>query len=347
MSAYWQAEASFDWDRYVGEQGGEKASRTRPEYLLTCSKCQKEKLAVNPKRRRWRCFTCNEGGRDAASLISQAEGLPWYAAIQAVLSGSQYSIGPLDQITTLLEQPADRPANWVPVVRRFPDGFEDCRASFASSEYARKRGISDEVCDAMGLGYCHRGRFRGRLVFPVRNELGQWIFYQGRASWDVEKVPKLPNHSDSFRRAAHVKTLSCHFDPEKGHAGASDVLLNLDQVIQRGFKRIAVVEGPVDCAHAFPDCVAAFGKVLSGRQIELLMRAGVTELDLCFDAEALQDMFRVAPVLADLFIVRVVRLPAGKDPGDLSKPQIDHHRLETPVWGSGDRLRQLHFPLRQ
>jgi DNA primase len=140
----------------------------------------------------------------------------------------------------------------------------------------------------------------------------------------------------------HIKVLSPR--SQEGFAGPADCLLNLGYVSDRLAlfnRRCLLVEGPVDCAHAWPDAVASWGKKISPQQIELLIRAGVQGLDLCWDSDASAEMMRVSPILADLFDLRIVTLPPGRDPGDLSKEQIEACRADAVHLGSGDRLARL------
>jgi DNA primase len=351
MSEFWQAEARFDWEAYVAERGGMRALRgRRDEYLLTCPECSKPKLAVNVRRRAWRCFTCDDAGRDAASLVAKIEQLMWKDAIAVVLTGHHKPIGSIDKVESRLEQGAERPRSWVPRARPWPDSFEPVgnhsAAGRAGLAYCHERGIPEYVAQAMVLGVCSRGRFRNRLVFPVFDNAGRLVFYQGRAMWK----PK------AYER--HIKTLSPRLDDDGELAGAGDVLLNLSYLVREGIDSALVTEGPIDCAHGWPDVVASWGKHLSDRQIELLMRAGIKNLDLCYDQDPVKcapdgrilpggsdAMGKLAPLLGDLFTVRVVRLPAGKDPGNLSKDEIERYRAQATSWGTGERLNKVRTTL--
>jgi hypothetical protein len=351
VSEFWQAESRFDWEAYVAEHGAMRALRgSRDEYLLTCPECGKPKLAVNVRRRAWRCFTCNDAGRDAASLVSKLEQLLWKDAIAVVLSGHHRPIGPIDRVDHKLGGESPRPRSWIPRARPWPEGFEPVgnhsAVGQAGLSYCHERGIPEYVAQAMALGVCGRGRFRNRLVFPVLDSAGRLVFYQGRAMWQPRAYER------------HIKTLSPRLDADGELAGAGDVLLNLSFVSREGVDSVLVTEGPVDCAHAWPDAVATFGKHLSDRQIELLMRSGIKSLDLCYDQDPLKlapdgrplpggadAMGKLAPLLNDLFKVRVVRLPAGKDPGDLTKDEIEQCRSQAAEWGTGERLNKVRTTL--
>jgi DNA primase len=341
-SAYWRAEARFDWARYVIDAGGVRAVHSRTgEYLLECPDCRKPKLAVNTETRAWRCFTCADAGRDAASLVAKVEGRMFHEALEAVMSGQMQAVGRIDMVEYRL---GDRIRTRVEVPNEmvWPDYYcsltgypqpQMLEMWIKAVAYCRFRGIGDNVVAEMRLGFGAKGLFCNRLIFPVLDSGGRLIFYQGRAMW-----PKTTQKH-------YIKTLSPK--REEGYAGASDVLLNLQYLSEHGLpERVLVVEGPIDCAHAWPDAVASFGKQLSARQMQLLVRAGVKQVDLGWDPEEVKTTERQAALLTDLFIVRVVTWPAGKDPGDLSKSEIEHYRQKARVWGSGDRLGTLQNTIR-
>lgn len=338
MSAFWAAEARFDWEGYVSERGGMRALRgRRDEYLMACPDCGKTKLAINVKRRAWRCFTCDDAGRDAASLVGKIDQLPFRDAIAVVLGGHHRPIGSIERVEPKLGADSERPRSWIPQARPLPEAFEPVgghsSVGITGLRYAHERGIPEYISQAMALGVCSRGRFRNRLVFPVFDNANRLIFYQGRAMWT-------PKPYERF-----IKTLSPRTEDD-GQAGSGDCLLNLAYVAREGLDKILVTEGPIDCAHAWPDAVCTFGKNLSGRQIELMMRAGIRAIDLCFDADAVDAMVKAAPLLADLFRVRVIRLPPGQDPGGLTKDEIEAFRAVAVEWGTGQRLEQVRTTLK-
>jgi DNA primase len=331
-STFWQAEARFDWLGFVRDKGGIRALQANnEEYLLVCPGCGKPKLAVNVKKRAWQCWTCGEAGRDACSLIAKVERLAWSDALVSVLSGQRRPVGPINEVKAALEEDLPPPAALKAIP--YPDGFfflsdpQDVAAMRKATVYCQFRNIDPMIAQEMRLGICTRGLYRSRLIFPVFGSGGQLLFYQGRATW-----PPIPGRH-------YIKTLSPR--KEEGTAGPAGCLLNLQWLIERGCpKRLLVVEGPIDCAHAWPDAVACFGKKLSTRQMELLVRAGVRELDLGFDADAMDTTLKQAPLLADLFELRVVHWPENKDPGDLTKDEIEICRQSAMPWGDG-RLGEL------
>ncbi len=333
-STYEQAQQRFDWEEYIKHHGGMPEIQGGGEYIMDCPVCQKPKMAINVKTRKWRCFTCEEGGYDATSLVVWVQQMLWHEAMAVVMTGEQRTIGRIDRIEFEEQKAPLRPPSWIPRQLQFPPGWEpvgsQSPAGMLGIAYCQKRGIPEYVVQEMRLGVCTQGRFTKRLIFPCYDNAGRLIFYQGRAMWNPRQNER------------HIKTLSSKVQDPATDAGAGDCLLNLQYLVaQKQTERLLVVEGPVDAAHAWPDAVCVFGKRISPRQIELLMRAGVRELDLGLDPDAIETVMKQAPGLADIFKLRIVTWPQGTDPGELTKEQIDGYRAQAVEWGTGERLRKL------
>jgi hypothetical protein len=355
VTAFWAAEARFDWYSYIQAKGAVRAiAGRRDEYSLVCPQCGKLKLAINVQRRRWRCFTCGDGGRDGASLVARVEQPPWHEGLIRVMEGHRAVIGRIDRLVTGLFETQDK-AVFKPKVMTYPAGFRSLYMPLDGTvlaaggqelahavRYASKRRLPAYAIEAMRLGVCTQGPMRGRMIFPAFDSGGRLIFFQGRAMWE-------PQASE----LRHIKTLSPR--AEEGFAGPGDCLLNLQYVADHvDTERVLVVEGPIDTAHGWPDVVGSWGKKISPRQMELLVRAGIKAIDLCWDNDVLtqeqrdrgvingyEAALKAAPLLSDLFEVRVVCLPLDRDPGDLDKHEIETYRAAAPRWGTGDRLMRL------
>ena len=151
-------------------------------------------------------------------------------------------------------------------------------------------------------------RFRGRLVFPIRDPRGRVIGFGGRILGDGQ--PKYLNSPDTPL-----------FD--KGRT-----LYNLDRAapVARKSGRLLVVEGYMDviglAQAGIADAVAPLGTALTEMQLQLLWRV-VPEPILCFDGDAagqragLRAALRALPLLEPGHSLRFATLPAGQDPDDL------------------------------
>lgn len=325
--------ASFDWQAWVDAKQGRKEGRF--EYLFVCPRCQHEKLSVNPTRQRWRCFVCARGGADALSLVT------WMGASDDELSAFSLDESDLSAVRCILHEDAGaaklaRPLNWKAAARPEPKmlplsaTYQHSVFVRLATDYAYYRGITPEAIAGMRLHVGISGRYVARLIFPVYDVThGGLLFFQARdVTGQQEKKIIGP---------AATETL----------AGSGDVLLNYETILTRKFRRVALVEGPVDCAHAWPDAVGLWGKVISDRHLRLLYQAGVKEVDVLLDPdvpEATRD--RLLHTVMDLFVTRLVELPEGKDPGSLPKREIEQLRNAAPVIAHYGAQRLLRCKLR-
>src|SRR6185369_2088634 len=151
-------------------------------------------------------------------------------------------------------------------------------------------------------------RFRGRLMFPIRDARSRVIAFGGRILGEGE--PKYLNSPDTIL-----------FD--KGRT-----LYNIDRAgpASRTAKRLIVVEGYMDVIGldraGIAEAVAPNGTALTEGQMERLWRLDPAPI-LCFDGDnagkkaAIRAALRALPLLRPDRTLKFVELPAGKDPDDV------------------------------
>jgi DNA primase len=162
--------------------------------------------------------------------------------------------------------------------------------------------------DKPGAGKEPYDRFRGRLMFPIRDPRGRCIAFSGRILGPGE--PKYLNSPDTPV-----------FD--KGRS-----LFNIEKAApaSREAKRIIVVEGQMDVIAldqaGIQEAVAPLGTALTEGQLGLLWRLSSSPL-LCFDGDsagqkaAVRAALRALPAVGPSRSLSFVTLPAGQDPDDL------------------------------
>ena len=153
-------------------------------------------------------------------------------------------------------------------------------------------------------------RFRGRLMFPIRDQRGRVIAFGGRILGDGE--PKYLNSPETVL-----------FD--KGRT-----LYNIDRAgpASRKANRLIVVEGYMDVIAldraGIAEAVAPNGTALTEAQLERLWRLEPAPI-LCFDGDSagqkasVRAATRALPHLGPERTLRFVALPAGQDPDDVVK----------------------------
>lgn len=204
-----------------------------------------------------------------------------------------------------------------------------------------RKGFEPEEIEAAGLaikrdqgGYYDR--FRGRLMFPIRNVKGEIIAFGGRALGDAQ--PKYMN------------------SPQTPLFDKSRVLYGLDLAREavRASQAIVIVEGYVDViiAHqyGFHNVVAPLGTALTSEHVSVVKKLQAKHVYLALDADAagiratlkgLQtlrdnlDGHEVPVPTPQGYIrwerevdaeVRIIAMPDGKDPDEVIGANPEHWR---------------------
>jgi DNA primase len=160
-------------------------------------------------------------------------------------------------------------------------------------------------------------RFRGRIMFPICNDVGEVIAFSGRLLKEEEGAAKYLNSPETqlFRKGNVL------FGLHK----SKRALIEVNCAI--------VCEGQLDLISLFEagitNVVAPQGTAFTENQARILKRF-VDEVVLCFDSDAAGAKAAersLDALLANDFIVRVVELPPGEDPDSLvrrdGKEQFD------------------------
>lgn len=217
------------------------------------------------------------------------------------------------------------------VVETFQLGYSPDEWGFLFAYLTEKKGYApDDVVDA-GLairndkGHCY-DRFRGRLIFPIRNAKGQVVGFGGRALGDGQ--PKYLNTPETLLY-------------KKG-----ELLYGLDLAREaiRVEDRTVVVEGYVDVItahqHGFRNVVAPLGTAMTRAHVALLKRLS-HNVYLALDADAagqratlkglnalresadasghLVATAQGAVRLESDVALRIIRMPEGRDPDEVIK----------------------------
>jgi DNA primase len=319
-----------------------KLTRAGREWKACCP-FHNEKTAsfyVNDDKCFYHCFGCTAHG-DAIRWLTDGRGLPFMDAVKELAEAAGMEVPAADPQA---QQKAEKAAGLHEVMEAAQRWFEDQLNGVDGSEaraYLDTRRITDETRRRFGFGYApdSRGklrtalkgfgneklveagllilpegdrepydRFRGRLMFPIRDRRGRVIAFSGRILGPGE--PKYLNSPDTPL-----------FD--KGRT-----LFNLDKAASasRDAKRIIVVEGQMDVIAldqaGFPEAVAPLGTALTETQLSLLWRLSPAPL-LCFDGDAaglkaaVRAAKRALPEVDSEHTLSFVSLPPGKDPDDV------------------------------
>jgi len=294
---------------------------------------------VNDDKGFYHCFGCSAHG-DAIRWLTEAKGMPFIEAVKELAQAAGMEMPAPDPRAA---ERAERATGLVAASEAAQRWFADQLQGIAGAEartYLAKRGVPEDLIKAFGLGFAPdaRGklkgalaafgtetlveagllisvddkepydRFRGRLIFPVRDARGRTIAFGGRILDAGE--PKYLNSPDTPL-----------FD--KGRT-----LYNLDRAgpASRKAERLIVVEGYMDvialAKAGIDEAVAPLGTALTEAQIERLWRLAPVPI-LCFDGDkagqkaAIRAGLRALPMVCPGRTLSFVTLPGGQDPDDL------------------------------
>lgn len=259
---------------------------------------------VHPKKAIFHCFGCGVGG-DAFGFLMRQDRLQFPEAVRVLAERVGVAL-PTERRT---EADGQREALFKTMVLA-SEFYEEALWNRPQGEGARRyldsRGIAPEMARSFGLGYAPEGwdhllsfmkghgisaeqlvqvglvlprqtgsgfydRFRGRLLFPIKDVQGRVVAFGGRAMGTED-----PKYLNSPETPLYVK-------------GQTLYALDLAKPPMREKNRALVVEGYVDCLmahqHGFTETVAALGTAFTASQLGLLRRY-CDEVITFFDADA-------------------------------------------------------------
>ena len=165
--------------------------------------------------------------------------------------------------------------------------------------YLKSRGITDEIIEKFGIGFCDKGSHTGRIIIPSYDVKGDLNYYVGR-SWDPHSRAKYRN-------------------PE----AEKDQIIFWENLIDWN-KDIYLVEGAFD-GMFLDNPVVMLGKHMSELMFDKIYNNAKGNVIICLDGDAWENAVKLYHELngGELWgKIKIVKLPKDRDVCDL-KGQID------------------------
>ena len=295
---------------------------------------------VSPDRETWHCFGCGEGG-DIFTFLMRRDGIDFREALTRLADKAGVELSEKtareDRLRRRLREALEAGIAWYREVLLQARQAEQARA------YLAERGLEPETLERFGIGYApntwdaltrrligrgftneeligaglaspsNRGgvidKFRGRIIFPIRDASGRPVGLGGRILPGADGPKYLNSPAGPL------------FDKSRTLFG-----IDLAKTAIRKAKLTVIVEGYTDviAAHqaGFTNVVASLGTALTGGQVELATRyadavALAYDVDLAGEAATQRGLLEELGPDQSVSKVRVVRIPAGKDPDEL------------------------------
>jgi DNA primase len=357
-----EIKSKLDIVEFIGEQVPLKKAGQSYKGLCPFHSEKTPSFVVTPGRESWKCFGCGKGGdifnfvmeRDAIGFPEALQRLAARAGVELdertsredarrkrlrdvlesaitfyhqVLTGSRHGKAALDYLhgRGLTDE----------TIATFQLGYAIDAWDELSKRLVEKRGFRPEELEAVGLAVRGRrpaaagslgvyDRFRGRIIFPIRDASGGAIGLGGRVLAEGSKGTSSdgPKYLNSPATPVFDKSRALY-------------LIDRAKTPIRKTKQAVIVEGYTDALAAhqagFTNVVASLGTALTPGQVELLTRYAPA-IALAYDVDpagqsagsfgavelsALIGEVQRSGAPIGLTDVSVVRLPAGKDPDEV------------------------------
>ncbi|MDD1618626.1 MAG: DNA primase [Methylococcaceae bacterium] len=297
-------------------------------------------FSVNRNKQFFHCFGCGASG-NAISFLMDFSHLDFVEAVEDLAAFAGIDV-PRESLGYQAESKKDD-LNSLYVVMEQVAAFyvEQLRVSPKAIDYLKARGIKGEIARDFMLGYAPDkwgalsgrfsqkllieagvmvrkddgqayDRFRGRIMFPIRDKRARIIGFGGRVLDD-----SLPKYLNS---------------PETSLFHKGKEVYGLYELLQKNSKpqRILIVEGYMDvialAQYGIDYAVAALGTAASQAHLDLLFRFS-SELVFCFDGDragreaAWRAIASVFPSLKGGRQIRIMLLPQNHDPDSLIREE--------------------------
>ena len=303
-------------------------------------------FVVSPERQIWHCFGGCQAGGDIFSFLMRWENITFYEAAQELA----HRTGVVLQPGTVPDEHWKKKEHFFTINQLAAQYFQyvlnKTKFGEKAKDYLIERGIKLEVAERFGLGYApdswdslqnfltkkkyepedlvnaglliksEKGsfydRFRGRLIFPLRDSRGNIMGFSGRSLDPNEKAAKYIN------------------SPETQIYHKRETLFGID-IAREGIKKqksVVVVEGEFDVImpyqHGFENFVAIKGTALTREQIILLKRYSERiNLALDSDAAGIEAMKRGVAAAEGLDVeISVLIINGAKDPDEAIRKDL-------------------------
>jgi DNA primase len=300
---------------------------------------------VNPQRQIYHCFGCHKGG-DVFRFVQDYENIGFMDAVRRLADRAGIVLkfeegGEEDKARDLKARLIEIHEQ---ITQRWQSALTNDAAGQIARDYLAKRGVSAEAVKLFRIGYAPElwddtvnwakskshplplveqagliirkeetdrfyDRFRGRLMFPICDELGRVVGFSGRILAGDEKTAKYVNSPETpiFRKSK----LFFGLDKSRKAIGEANFAI--------------ICEGQLDLIACFmagvQNIVAPQGTALTADHTRILKRY-TDEVVLCFDSDEAGQNAAVRSLdslLASGLAIRVAIVPAPHDPDSFIK----------------------------
>lgn len=256
----------------------------------------KKGFNVNLKTGLWHCYSCLAGG--SAQKFLDLLGVEGYEPDTEYSRLSDLAGELRNDIESIDKKEMGYPPHFNFVVKG-----DDSLIGRKAYEYLIARGMTDESIMMYRIGYCHDGRYSGRLIIPTLNEDDGVDYFVARSFYIASGPPYInPGNSEFYKHK-------------------SEVLFNYCQACTK--THLVICEGVFDAIAVGPNAVAIFGKTISPKQEKLIRLSKSINITVALDGDAHREAITLAHKLTGYGRqISVAHFLPDSDPGSLERLEL-------------------------
>jgi DNA primase len=263
---------------------------SKGQISYNCCECDegrnKGNLEVNYFEHVWKCWSCSDVNGTHGTLGKLID---------------RYGTKKQKKIYNILRPEEHKPKEKKIPKLKLPDNFtlfKDSNPRYPiykqAYTYLKERGVTDEMIEKYGMGFCDKGSHSGRIVIPSYDKEGELNYYIAR-SWNPTSKAKYKNP-----------------EAEKDKIIFWENLIDWD-------KDVYLVEGAFDGLF-LPNSIPMLGKHMSELLFETIYKKAKSNIIICLDADAWSNALKLYHELngGELWgRIKIIKLLDDKDVCDL------------------------------
>jgi len=286
---------------------------SKGEYSICCPYCGEAKFhcGINPSKGLFNCWKCSEKG-NIVRLVAKIKNISFIEAKEIINPTSELKkiLEERNKVVEESEIISNKDFKLPEHTYRFDKDdkinmWQEVALNFLKEKY----DLNWDDIEQANLCYCVYGRYKNSIIIPFYLH-GKMVNFISR-SWDKNAKKRYDNCPN-----------------EESLVNTKKMIYNYDNV--KGKQQIIVVEGCFDAIKTGLDrTVALCGTEITQEQRNTLIGLKAEELIILFDNDPhLTSTSKKSQDLADYLSpfckTKVIKLPHGKDPGDMSRDEIDN-----------------------
>ena len=167
------------------------------ELLFTCPYCRhhKRKFSVNIEKNYYKCWVCDERGKNVGRVIRRFGSLTHFREWQELVG--KVDLGDFENLFGKKTEQSVESILKLPAEFRSLVGNDLPKSSKPYMRYLERRGVSKADIVKWKIGYCSEGEYKNRVIIPSFNMDGHVNYFVARSVGnDWQKYKKPPASKD-------------------------------------------------------------------------------------------------------------------------------------------------------